>query len=301
VSDPRHVAIIVNPVSGASGGRGGARERVEQATALAARLGIEAHVSVTEHRGHARALAKAASANGASLVVAWGGDGTINEVGAALAFGETPMAVVPAGSGNGLARELGVPRDAEAALVVARGGGDRAIDVGELDGRLFFNVAGLGLDASVARRVATVGGRRGLYRYVVATLSELLTYAPSDHEIVIDGVVTHVSPLVIALANSRQYGSGAFIAPRARLDDGRLEVVVIAWHPLWRTLLGLPSLFTGGIDACSGVTTQTVASLTVRGVAPLQYHVDGEPCVGGSTLVARTHPGALKLRVPSLL
>src|SRR5262245_20218832 len=105
-------------------------------------MGLRAEVFLTERGGHARELATGALERGATVVVAWGGDGTVNEVAAALAFRHAALGVVPSGSGNGLARELGIPTDPAAALTIALAGRLRVIDCGELDGRLFVNVAG---------------------------------------------------------------------------------------------------------------------------------------------------------------
>ena len=155
------IAIIVNPISG------GARpdtagHRVALAAAVVAAHGDAADVVVTERPGHARELAAAAAARGARLVIAWGGDGTVNEVASALAFGPTPMVIVAAGSGNGLARELGVNRRPDRAIAAALHAEPRAIDVGELGGRFFVNLAGVGFDARVAERFGACGsGRRG--------------------------------------------------------------------------------------------------------------------------------------------
>ena len=112
-------------------------------TALAAG-GFDATVVVTTGPGHASEATRRACAAGATLVVAWGGDGTMNEVARVLAFGPVALALVPAGSGNGLARDLGVPRDPRAALAVATAGRPWRIDVGDVNGELFFNVAGAG-------------------------------------------------------------------------------------------------------------------------------------------------------------
>src|SRR5581483_6976971 len=145
------VAIIINPISG------GARPNAAQRRARAAIDAVERHgdrpeVFVTERPGHARELARAALARGVRLVIAWGGDGTINEVASALVFGEIPLGIVPAGSGNGLARELGVQTRPERAIASALASAPRPIDVGEVSGRFFVNIAGVGFDAEVAAR-----------------------------------------------------------------------------------------------------------------------------------------------------
>ena len=114
------------------------------------RHGDSAEVFVTERPGHARQLAAVAANRGARLVLAWGGDGTINEVACALAYHDVPLGIIPAGSGNGLARELGVALKPETAIAEALKAEPRRIDTGDLDGRLFVNIAGIGFDAHVA-------------------------------------------------------------------------------------------------------------------------------------------------------
>src|SRR5262249_34444566 len=158
VCDPAAVsiAIIINPIAGGARPEV-ARMRAELAVAVIEQHGETADVVVTERAGHARWLAKAAVNRGARLVIAWGGDGTINEVASALAFGEIPIGIIAAGSGNGLATDLGIDRHAERAITDAMHATPRPIDLGELDGRLFANVAGVGLDAHVASRFNTAG------------------------------------------------------------------------------------------------------------------------------------------------
>jgi diacylglycerol kinase family enzyme len=175
--------------------------RAEQAAELVARHGLEAEVFLTERPGHARELARAALARGARTVVAWGGDGTVNEVGSALVHTDAAMAIVPAGSGNGLARELGIPCDPARAIEIALRGTDRTMDAGELDGHLFFNIAGLGLDANIAQGFAETGTRtRGFRRYAAVTLRELMRYEPEEYEIAVDGERSRVRAMLVAIA-----------------------------------------------------------------------------------------------------
>src|SRR5471032_153603 len=146
------IAIIINPISGGASPEA-ARRRAERASAVLTSSGAggeDGEIFVTERKGHARDLAAGAVARGARLVVAWGGDGTVNEVASALAFTRATLAIVPSGSGNGLARELGIDRRPERAILQALGAKPKPIDVGELGGRMFFSVAGVGFDAHVA-------------------------------------------------------------------------------------------------------------------------------------------------------
>ena len=147
-----------------------ARQRAELAAACVEAHRVAADIFVTERRHHARELAHAAVANGAPTVIAWGGDGTVNEVASALVFRDAALGVVPSGSGNGLARELALPFEPRAAFELALGARRRRIDAGELGGHLFFNVAG---DRARRRRRASLRRRRtgraaGMAMYVVA-------------------------------------------------------------------------------------------------------------------------------------
>jgi YegS/Rv2252/BmrU family lipid kinase len=292
------VAVIINPISGAGRRRDLARRRAEQAAAIIDEHHLDGEVFVTERQGHAGELAQAARRRGATLFVAWGGDGTVNEVGSALVGSDASLAIVPSGSGNGLARELGIPLDPPSAFQVIFAGRTRLIDAGELDGRMFFNIAGLGLDARVAHRFAAGGlERRGFVRYLELATREIVSFTPLDCTLTTDddGQVRRVRPLLIAIANSRQYGNGALIAPDARLDDGRLDIVVVEHRAPWRVLVQAPRLFSGTVARVPGVSISRACGAVISADAPLVYHVDGEPHVGGKSVKARIYPAALRV------
>lgn len=268
-------------------------------------MGLDADVAVTERPGHARELALSARRSRAELVLVWGGDGTINEVASALAFSPTPVAIVPGGSGNGLARGLGIPLDCDAAFAVAVNGRDQWIDAGELDGRLFFNVAGVGFDAKVAAAFNR-GARRGLPAYIWTSLLEAMRYRPARYQVSCCGDPSSASPptvffhqapaLLVAVANGAQYGSGARIAPDARFDDGRLNVVIIEPRSVARALIESRHLFDGTIERMRGYTTRAVRDVTLTSDQPMLAHVDGEPFQAGDSLTVRVHEQALVVR-----
>lgn len=297
----RSTAVIINPISGTGGRIEVARARAAQAAAFLASHGSDpSNVFVTERGGHAREIALNAVERGVSTVVAWGGDGTMNEVGAALAFSGVALALVPSGSGNGLARELGIPFKPAAAFDVAFGGVERTIDAGEIDERLFFNVAGVGLDARVAHRFAVDGlQKRGFARYVGITMRELAAYEPDRLTVTTSAASVSRPSLLIAIANGRQYGNGALIAPRARLDDGRLDIVMIDARSLLRASLELPLVFMGMIERVGGVRIETAESVEITAAYPIVYHLDGEPIAGAPGISAKVRPGALKVKVPA--
>lgn len=295
------LAVIINPISGTGGRPETARQRAELAVRLLDARGLEPQVFVTERQGHARELTQALVAQGVATVVAWGGDGTVNEVASVLAFTSTTMAIVPSGSGNGLARELGIPFSPPDAFEVAIGGRARLIDGGELDGHLFFNIAGLGLDARVAHRFAANGlVRRGFARYLEITVKELMTYTAEEHTIAVDGGdALRVRALLVAVANSRQYGNGALIAPDARLDDGQLDIVVVGERSALRALFQIPRVFLGQLGQVSGVIMRKTTTVQITSARPVVYHVDGEPFVGGASISGRIRPNALSVMVPA--
>jgi diacylglycerol kinase (ATP) len=297
--------VIVNPIAGP--GRARILDRCAKlARATLARYNCDAEVCITQTPRDAHRFATAAREAHADLVVAWGGDGTINGAGSALAGGSIPLGIVPGGSGNGLARELGLPRTSERALATAATGRDRTIDAGELNGSLFFNVAGIGLDAQIAERIARPGARRGLSGYVVATLQTLRAHESLDYVIGIDepgsgGRSERIQSraLFVALANSRQYGNGAQIAPHARLDDGELDLVVVKGAPGWSLLSRLPAFFRGTLAEGPDLLMRRARSLTIRSDRPIAFHVDGEPRAAAEVVTLRVNPGALRVRVPS--
>lgn len=291
------MAVIINPVSGAGGHAGAGAGRAETARReLAAVADVEIHL--TAHAGHARELAAAALAGGADLVAAWGGDGTVNEVASVLAGQPVPLGIIPSGSGNGLARELGISLKPAAALAALASGRDRTLDVCELDGRPFVNVAGVGLDGRIAATFGQ-GRRRGLRRYVEVTLRELWAARPVRCTVSADGSSFEMETLLVALANSRQYGNGLLIAPDARLDDGRLDVVAVGARGPLTALRQMPWLFSGHAARVPGVRMHQAAEVEIRSAGPLACHVDGEPFQAGPVVTARVRPAALRVRVPA--
>ena len=206
------------------------------------------------------------------------------------------LGIIPGGSGNGLARDLGIPFDPAQAIEHALSAKTRVVDAGELGDHVFFNVAGIGLDAHVAALVSTRVHHRGLLPYLSATGGDLLRYKAVEYTIEIDRQTTQASAMVLAFANSTQWGFGARIAPAADLEDGLLDLVVVRDRGFIGNMLRVPSLFTRRIGHQPGVDTHHVREVTIRSREAMLFHVDGEAVQGSNTLVARVHPGALRLR-----
>ena len=291
------IAVIINPVAGGAN-PALAPARAKIAAAVLDRRGETGDVFVTERAGHARELARACVGRGVRLVVAWGGDGTVNEVASELAFSGAALGIIPAGSGNGLATELGIDPNPERSLAGAMTATPSVIDLGEIGGRLFVNAAGIGIDAYVASQFNEPRNiKRGFRSYLRIGARALFTYKPSTYRILTSEATLTSRAVLIAVANGAQWGNGARIAPGARLDDGRLDLVVVEEKSRVMTMARTPRLFNGSIASAPGCALRRIQEVTIECADPMTFHVDGEPVRGGTTLTARVRPHALKLCV----
>jgi len=289
------VRAILNPRAGVSPGE--ARRAAERGHPR----WNDFDLSVTEGPGHATELARAAAEAGADLVLSVGGDGTANEVARGLLGRSAALGIVPMGSGNGLARALRIPLRPTRALDALETGVRRAIDVGMLNGRPFLNVAGVGFDAVVSRAFhdsGRAGGRRGLLSYVRISLREMLRYRAQRLVIETPDERLEAKPFVLVIANGPQYGAGAVINPGGKLDDGRLELVVLDDGPLLGLLLAAPRLFLGGIERIRGYRRLRATRLVIRGEGPIVAHRDGDPEADAERIEVTLEPRALTVVVP---
>lgn len=291
------IHAIINPVSGAGADPNAARRRAELIDAAARARGVDATITLTERAGHAAELGREALARGASSVIVWGGDGTFNEAAGALVGTPVPLGLVPAGSGNGLARALGMPWDPAAAIAVAFDGRPRTIDAGRMAGRFFFNIAGVGFDARVAalfnRRAK---GTRGGWPYIAIGLREGCRYCALDYDVRLDGDAHRYRALLIAFANGREYGLGARIAPDARLDDGLLDAIVVEERGIVARFWDARHLARGTAHLAPLVTTRKVRHATIESPGEMEFHVDGEPGRAHDRIEVEVIPGALVIR-----
>lgn len=301
----KRALVIINPIAGKG------RTRTTGACADLATSALSVHdydpdVRFTTGPQDAYRFSSEAAAAKVDLVIAWGGDGTVNGAATGVAGTGIPLGIIPGGSGNGLARDLLIPFDPAAAFTIAATGMTRAIDAGELHGSLFYNVAGVGFDARIAWRLAQPGARRGLVGYIFATINELRGYEPGrysmhnvyDHEgksLVAD--IIDRPALFIALANSRQYGSGAQIAPRALLDDGMMEIVVVEPQSGLSIMRQVPAFFRGTLKEGPGLLMRSAAAMEISCPHPIHFHVDGEPRTGPNRIALTTRRGVLSVKV----
>jgi YegS/Rv2252/BmrU family lipid kinase len=231
-------------------------------------------------------------------VIVWGGDGTLNEAGAGLLGSTTALGLVPSGSGNGLAAALGTPHDPVAALAAAFDGSVRTIDAGIIAGRAFFNIAGIGFDARVARLFNARGaGRRGAWPYVVIGVREGCRYGGAAYTVDLDGDRRSLRALLMTFANGREFGNGIRIAPQAQLDDGLLDATIVEERPLLARFWHARHAVFGAVDRAPNVTIRQIRHAVVTSPEPMEYHVDGEPGIIEGPVEVQIRPGALKVKI----
>ncbi|MBD2722226.1 diacylglycerol/lipid kinase family protein [Hymenobacter armeniacus] len=263
--------FILNPMAGPS-------RRLDMPALIDRYFGAreaDYEIRLTEYAGHAVEIARSAAGEGHKVVVAVGGDGTVNEVGRGLLGTAAAMGIVPQGSGNGLARHLKVPLALPAALRRLAAPTFSRMDVGVMNGHPFFCTAGLGFDAHVSQHFAQAGSR-GLATYLRVTLSEYRRYRPTPVRVLLNGEERATDCYVLAFANASQYGNNAYIAPRADLRDGLLDVCLIDALPVGRAFRVSLAMALGNLPQSKAAEYFRVTEGRVMAAAPIGFHVDGD-------------------------
>jgi YegS/Rv2252/BmrU family lipid kinase len=291
------MGIIINPVSGRAGRRPGtAARRLALAHGLLDDSQIDAEVSLTSGPGDAAVLARAWIDRGCDRVIAWGGDGTVSDAAGPLVGTRVSLGIVRSGSGDGLARGLGIPRDPARALAIATSTHTRAIDVGRFGDRHFLNVAGIGFDAAVAQAFHASRGR-GVIGYLIGALTRVWTYRPRFYHLDLEGTILTGPRFLVAFANSRQYGNDVVLAPDADPSDGMLDVLVVAdgmpLQQFWRAR----RLLVRRRHPADGMIRLRVRTARVSGDV-LVCHLDGEPYDARGSVAVSIEPAALQVAVP---
>jgi len=265
--------------------------------AFIAEHSLEATVVLTERPRHATDLARQAVEEGCERVVAIGGDGTLNEVAAALVGTPAALGLIPCGSGNGLGRHLGIPGPGQGAFRTLLAGRVRAIDTGLANGHPFFNAMGVGFDADLSARFNQLE-RRGLRAYATTTLGMIFSYQPERYTIRSDDARVESRAFIVAVANSDQYGNDCYIAPGASVDDGLLDLTVLRPGSLLRALPLLPRLFLGRLDGTGSVARLRAERFTIERTRPGLLHTDGETHDSGAVIEVSVLPRSLRVMVP---
>lgn len=253
----------------------------------------------TKYRGHAQELAVQAAADGYDAVVAVGGDGTANEVASGLLHKPCSLGIIPIGSGNGLARGLSIPISVRRATRLLLEGTKRLVDAGQIENRNFFIVTGIGFDALIGK-LFDDRSLRGPLPYFYIGVREFFFYHPELITLVFDNKKLTVRPLLVTIANTKQWGNGVTIAPKAEPDDGLLDVCIIHRINALRALYHFPKLFTGKIEKVREYERYQTTSLRVIRQKPGPFHVDGEPVDASHILHISIKHLALSVIVPTI-
>jgi diacylglycerol kinase (ATP) len=289
-----NIAAIINPISGAGANPNAANERIAFLTSELDRRGLHASIELTARAGHARELAMRFADAHVDLLIVWGGDGTVNDAGGALVGTNTAIGLVPAGSGNGLAAALGTSRNAFEAIRRALDGERRAIDAGVIAGRPFFNIAGIGVDAVIARRFnQRAQGTRGPLPYFIIGVTEGCRYRGEEYDLDLDGDSRRLRALLIAFANGQEYGVGARLSAAARLDDGLLNAVVVEDRSILARFWHARHLKAGTPERAPRVIARHVRRASIRRPGTIEFHVDGEMGSAEGEVIVSIRPGAL--------
>lgn len=289
----KRALLIINPISGTRSKHGLGnivKDRLLQ-------FGIDVEIKETGAGGDAFKMASEAVEKKFDMVITAGGDGTVNEAANALSFSNCTLGILPFGSGNGLARSVGVPQDTLAALKLIEAGNVLVCDRGIVNNNPFYCTFGIGFDAAVSEKFATMK-KRGRVTYIRSAFREFLNYKSQPYAIVIDGKVITEKALLIAVCNAPQYGNNAYIGPKAKLTDGLLDITVVHADNPFTTLLMSMDMFTGMLDKNRGIGTFRVPSLTIIRTEDGPVHLDGEPLHMGKRLVIKCEKKALRVFAP---
>ena len=278
----KKIVFIYNPISGVSG----KRMIVSQIESRLDKTLYSYNIRKTEYAGHATELAHKAVSEGADVVCAIGGDGTVNEVGRALIDTNTALAIIPSGSGNGLARHLHIPLDPISAIELINEGTVRKMDYGVINLHPFFCTCGVGFDAFISEKFAK-SKMRGPIAYIENVLRNGLIYNPETYDIdMVSEEEEHIvqKAFLIACGNASQYGNNFYITPQASVRDGLLDVTII--RPF--TLIDIPQmaihLMGGTLDDDSHMSPYRCKSLSIYRRQPGAIHYDGDPAEAASEI-----------------
>lgn len=288
-----NILFIINPISGGKG-----KLRIPDfIDKYLDKEKFNANFAFTEYVGHAAELADEAANKNFDIIIAAGGDGTINEVATKVLQHKKILGILPLGSGNGLARFLNIPKNLRQAILAINALKVEAIDTARFNNKCFFNLAGMGFDAHLSS-VFSKDKKRGLAGYVKLGFQEVFSYQAQQYILNIDGVEYKRSAFAISVANSSQYGNDVYIAPNASVKDGLLDVCIIKpFSAIKLPVLGYVML-TGTAETSEMIEIIKGKQIQITRETAGAVHVDGEPLQMGIEIEAIVDPLSLNVIVP---
>ncbi len=288
----KRILFIVNPISGTRR----KKSILELVERHIDRERFDCSIRTTAYPGHAAEIAAQAAADGVDVVTAIGGDGTVNEVARSIVHTPTALAIIPCGSGNGLARHLHIPINARRAISIINALEVHTLDYGKINGRPFFCTCGMGFDAFISEKFSKQK-HRGPMAYAQNVLRDGLNYKPDTYTIITGDEQENRKAFLIACANASQYGNNALIAPHASMSDGMLDVTIMEPIPMIEAPMLTLQLFTGNIASNSRVKTFRTSHLVVEREHSGYVHLDGEPFETGKRIEVELVPQSFNVVV----
>jgi YegS/Rv2252/BmrU family lipid kinase len=286
--------FIINPTSGSKK----FPDLDQEIKSYCQKVGIESSIQKTERAGHATELAQSSINQNFDLVFAVGGDGTVNEVAKGLIHSSVTMSILPTGSGNGLARHLGIPMKPAKALTLVDSGKSIAIDTLSVNGEVSVNVSGIGFDGHIANLFGK-SGKRGLKEYVSLAATEFRKFKNFSISGNIDGVTIQSEAFILAIANSSQFGNNATISPTASVCDQLMDICIVKKIPLLQALGFVGKMFTRRMHQSAFVKIIKSKKADFLFSADMPYHVDGEGRQTARKFSIELIPHSLKILAPS--
>jgi len=293
IKEKKKILFIINPVSG---------KRSSKNILNEINSGIDPEkyiidVKYSESAIHVTTLTTNAVQANTDIIVAVGGDGTINEVASCLIHSKSTLGIIPTGSGNGLARHVGIPLAIPKAVKLINEAHSKLIDTASINNKAFISIAGVGFDALIARKFAT-SKKRGFTTYLQYVTNSFIKYKPKIYQLKINEKVIKTKALFISFANSNQFGYNAQIAPNAKLDDGMLDVCVVQKPNLFEMPLIANLVFLKKIDKSQHVDIIPAEKVTVEREKGKYVNIDGEAVKMSKKLEVKVVPLSLKIIIP---
>lgn len=284
--------IIVNPISG----RGKQKNIEKLLEKHLNKIKFKYDVSFTQKHLHAKEIAKQAVKDSYQIIIAIGGDGTVNEVASELVDTNVLLAIIPAGSGNGLALHLGMERNLEKSIQQLNNANTHQIDTATANSMPFFNVSGIGFDAHIANLFLNLKSR-GFSNYIKLIVKEIF-YKAKQYTICYEGKEKKLEAVLISFANASQYGNNFQIAPKANIKDGKIDFVIIKDIPRWKIPLFLFNIARGKIEQSEYVSIIQSEKMKIKSSDNI-IHLDGEPKDIDGILEIKVKQNSLNILIPN--
>ena len=301
----KNIAFIINPVSGSKETQNAKRKLPKLIMQLLDQEQWLPNIAFTEYAGHATELAYQYARMGFDAVVAVGGDGTVNEVVRGIVKGErlkvkgeraTALGIIPMGSGNGFARHLNIPIKPQKAIEMINHSEPISVDYGLANNKVFVSTCGTGFDAVVADHFAG-SNKRGFLTYFQSVLKDIFSYAPQTYHIVGDGIDLTHRAFLITFANANQWGYEALIAPKASVQDGQMDIMLMSSHAILGSASLALRLFAGSIDDSHFMDTLRAKEVTLERESAAPFHIDGDPVEMEKDIHIKIVPDGIKVLV----